>query len=99
MLNRLNDSLIEEKSKDNNSDKINNLQNIIDHQNTKFEEIESQMHILENTGQIFELQHQIEIDLVNLEENNRRVLDELSLQHEEELDNIENQLEQQYMSK
>ena len=57
------------------------------------------MHILENTGQIFELQHQIEIDLVNLEENNRRVLDELSLQHEEELDNIENQLEQQYMSK
>lgn len=33
-----------------------------------------------------------------MEENNRRVLEELSLQHEQELLNLENDFEQQYMS-
>jgi len=92
MIQRLSVTLNDEEANDNH-DKVANLQNIIKHYNSKLEDVESQVHILENTGQIFNLQHQIEIDLVNLEENNRRILEDLSEEHDNDLQRITIELE------
>jgi len=45
---------------------------------------------------MFELQHQIEIDLINSTENNRRILEDLSEQHDKDMQQLEVDLEQKY---